>query len=149
MGNMEARARPFEILLVEDNPADVVLTEEALKEIASPNRMSVSGDGPEALAVLRRQGRHAGAARPDLILLDLDLPGKSGLRVLQEIKTDPDLKQIPVVVFTSSTARAVIARSYELGANCYIAKPASLDGFVEVVKAIEDFWLRFVRLPTD
>ncbi len=139
--------QPIEILLVEDNPGDVRLTKEALKEGKVCNNMYVVGDGEEALSFLRRQGNYGKATRPDLILLDLNLPKKSGREVLEEIKADPDLKRIPVVVLTVSKAEQDILRSYDLHANCYITKPVDLEQFIEVVKSIEDFWLTVVMLP--
>lgn len=146
---MEERqsCRPIEILLVEDNPGDVRLTKEALKEGKVRNNMQVAEDGEEALAFLHRQGRHAQATRPDLILLDLNLPKKSGREVLEEIKADPELKRIPVVVLTISKAEQDILKSYNLHANCYITKPVDLDQFIGVVQSIEDFWLTVVMLP--
>jgi CheY-like chemotaxis protein len=139
--------RPIEILLVEDNPGDVRLTIEALKEGKVHNSLSVARDGVEALAFLRRQGTHANAARPDLILLDLNLPRKDGREVLAEIKEDPSLRRIPVVVLTTSKAEEDILRTYDLHANCYIAKPVDLEQFISVVRSIDDFWLSVVRLP--
>jgi chemotaxis family two-component system response regulator Rcp1 len=135
------------ILLVEDNPGDVRLTMEALKEGKILNEVSVVSDGVEALAFLHREGGYAGAARPDLILLDLNLPKKDGREVLEEIKGDDDLKKIPVVVLTTSAAERDILKAYNLHANCYIAKPVDLDQFIRVVQSIEDFWLTIVRLP--
>lgn len=140
-------AAPIEILLVEDNAADVRLTMEALREGKVRNRLTVARDGVEALEVLRRQGKFADAARPDLILLDLNLPRKDGREVLADIKADEDLKRIPVVVLTTSSAELDIVKSYELHANCYITKPVDLDKFVDVVRTIDDFWLTVVRLP--
>lgn len=139
--------RPIEILLVEDNPGDVRLTREALKEGKVRNNMQVAEDGEEALAFLHRQGRYAQATRPDLILLDLNLPKKSGREVLEEIKADPELKRIPVVVLTVSKAEQDVLKSYNLHANCYITKPVDLDQFITVVQSIEDFWLTVVMLP--
>jgi CheY-like chemotaxis protein len=138
---------PVEILLVEDNPGDVRLTLEALKEGRVLNHLSVAGDGLEALAFLRREGRYADAPRPDLILLDLNLPKKDGREVLAEIKADDSLKRIPVVVLTTSQAEQDILRSYSLHANCYITKPVELDEFLKVLQTIEDFWLTIVKLP--
>ncbi|GEL73022.1 MULTISPECIES: response regulator [Myxococcus] len=138
---------PIEILLVEDNPGDVRLTIEALKEGKVRNRLSVARDGVEALAFLRRQGAYADAAQPDLILLDLNLPRKDGREVLAEIKVDPALRRIPVVVLTTSKAEEDILRTYDLHANCYIAKPVDLEQFISVVRSIDDFWLSVVRLP--
>lgn len=141
------KARPVEILLVEDNPGDVRLTREALIESKVHNNLSVAPDGVEALAFLRRQGKYAGAVRPDLILLDLNLPKKDGREVLAEIKADGALKTIPVVILTTSNAEQDIVRSYDLHANCYITKPVDLDQFIKVVQSIEEFWFAIVRLP--
>ncbi|MBM7119273.1 response regulator [Archangium primigenium] len=143
----DSLGRPIEILLVEDNPGDVRLTIEALKEGKVRNRLSVARDGVEAIAFLRRQGAHADAARPDLILLDLNLPRKDGREVLAEIKEDPSLRRIPVVVLTTSKAEEDILRTYDLHANCYINKPVDLEQFITVVRSIDDFWLSVVRLP--
>ncbi|HUS29097.1 MAG TPA: response regulator [Kofleriaceae bacterium] len=137
--------KPIEILLVEDNPADVRLTQEALKEGKVRNNLQIARDGVEALELLLRKD----AVRPDLILLDLNLPRKDGREVLAEIKNHPELKTIPVVVLTTSSAEADILKSYNLYANCYITKPVDLDQFVQVIKSIDDFWLTVVRLPTD
>jgi CheY-like chemotaxis protein len=142
-------ARPIEILLVEDNAADVRLTIEALREGKVRNHLTVARDGVEALEVLRRQGAHGQAARPDLILLDLNLPRKDGREVLAEIKADPQLRTIPVVVLTTSSAERDILESYSLHANCYITKPVDLEQFVAVVRSIDDFWLTVVRLPAE
>jgi CheY-like chemotaxis protein len=142
-------SRPVEVLLVEDNPGDVRLTREALKEGKIRNHLHVARDGVEALAFLRRQGEHAGAPRPDLILLDLNLPRKDGREVLTEIKDDVSLRQIPVVVLTSSQAEEDIVRAYDLHANCYISKPVDLDQFINVVRSIEDFWFTVVKLPPE
>jgi two-component system, chemotaxis family, response regulator Rcp1 len=135
------------ILLVEDNPGDVRLTREALKEGKILNDLSVVGDGVEALAFLRREDGYAGAERPDLILLDLNLPKKDGREVLEEIKGDGDLKKIPVVVLTTSAAERDVLNAYDLHANCYITKPVDLGQFMKVVQLIEDFWLTIVKLP--
>ncbi len=140
-------AHAIDVLLVEDSAADVRLTREALRYTKLIHRIEVANDGMEALAILRKQGRHEGAPRPDLILLDLNLPRKNGRAVLAEIKQDPDLKRIPVVIVTSSMAEEDIVRSYELHANCYVTKPLELEDFVAVVKAIEDFWAGIVKLP--
>jgi chemotaxis family two-component system response regulator Rcp1 len=139
--------RPIEILLVEDNPGDVRLTREALKEAKVRNNLAVANDGVEALAYLRREPPHEGATRPDLVLLDLNLPRKDGREVLAEIKADPDLRRLPVVVLTTSTAEQDILESYNLYANCYITKPVDLDQFLGIVTSIEDFWLTIVKLP--
>ena len=140
--------RPIDILLVEDNPGDIRLTMEALKEAKVRNRLHCVTDGTQAIEFLRRSGSFAEAPRPDLILLDLNLPGKDGRDVLSEIKVDPELKRIPVVIVTSSEAETDIVRSYNLHANCYISKPIDLNQFVAVVRAIEDFWMTIVRLPS-
>ncbi len=144
---METTGRPIEILLVEDNPADVRLTVEILKETKVRNNLTVAGDGNEALELLRRTGRYTHAVQPDLILLDLNLPKKDGKQVLAEIKADPVLKRIPVVILTSSKAEEDIVKSYNLYANCYVTKPVDLEQFVKVVKSVEDFWLTIVKLP--
>jgi CheY-like chemotaxis protein len=133
---------------VEDNPGDVRLTREALKEGKVHNNLHVAPDGVEALAFLRREGRYADAVRPDLILLDLNLPRKGGREVLEEVKGDPSLRHIPVVILTSSQAEQDIARAYDLHANCYISKPVDLDQFITVVRSIEDFWFTVVKLPS-
>ena len=137
----------IDILRVEDSPADVRLTQEALRSSKLINRLMVAGDGVEAMAVLRRQGRYANAVRPDLILLDLNLPKKTGREVLAEIKEDPELRSIPVVVVTSSSAEQDIVKSYNLHANCYISKPIDLENFVRMVHAVQDFWVGIVKLP--
>lgn len=136
-----------EILLVEDNPADVRLTKEALKEGKINNNLYVAMDGVEAIDFLRKNGKHGNAPSVDLVLLDLNLPKKDGREVLAEIKADPDLMHIPVVVMTTSKAEEDIIKSYNLHANCYVVKPLDLDKFIEVVKAIEDFWVSIVTLP--
>lgn len=138
-----------EVLLVEDNPGDVRLTKEALKEGRLLNNVSVVGDGVEALSFLRRQGKYAEASAPDLILLDLNLPKKDGREVLAEIKADPRLRRIPVVVLTTSSAEEDILKTYDLHANCYITKPVDLEQFMRVVKLIEDFWVSVVKLPVE
>jgi len=143
----ETRTRPAELLLVEDSPGDVRLTMEALKDGEVNHNLTVVKDGQEAIAILRRRGRYAKAACPDLILLDLNLPRKGGLEVLAEIKEDPGLKQIPVVVLTTSQAPQDVLRAYQLHANCYIAKPVDLNQFMSVVQAIKSFWLGVVMLP--
>ena len=139
--------RPIEILLVEDNPGDVRLTMEGLNEGKVRNNLHVARDGVEALAFLRREGQFAGAVRPDLVLLDLNLPRKDGREVRSESKSEPDLKTIPVVVLTTSRAEQDVLHSYQLQANCYITKPVDLEQFMTVVKSIEDFWLTIVTLP--
>jgi CheY-like chemotaxis protein len=142
-------SRPVEILLVEDNPGDVRLTREALREGKVRNNLYVASDGVEALAFLRREGQYADAVRPDLVLLDLNLPRKDGREVLEEIKADPSLRYIPVVVLTSSQAEQDILRAYDLHANCYVSKPVDLDQFIHVVRSIEDFWFTIVKLPPE
>ncbi len=142
------RGRPIEILLVEDNPGDVRLTMEGLNEGKVRNNLHVAKDGVEALAFLRHEAQHSDAVRPDLILLDLNLPRKDGREVLSEIKADPTLKTIPVVVLTTSRAEQDVLQSYQLQANCYITKPVDLEQFITVVKSIEDFWLTIVSLPS-
>jgi CheY-like chemotaxis protein len=144
--NFQVSARPKEILLVEDNPGDVRLIREVLREAKPPSTVQVARDGMEALSVLRREERHIHAPRPDLIVLDLNLPKKGGWQVLREIKLDDSLKSIPVVVLTASEAEDDIRQSYQLHANCFITKPCNLDEFQEMVKAIDDFWLSTVRL---
>jgi CheY-like chemotaxis protein len=136
-----------EILLVEDNAGDVRLTREALNEAKVRNNLNVVGDGVEALTFLRRQGQYGGAARPDIILLDLNLPRMDGRQVLAEVKADPALRRIPVVILTTSKAEEDIIRTYDLHANCYVTKPVDFEQFVKVVQSIEDFWLEIVRLP--
>lgn len=143
----EERGRPIEILLVEDNPGDVRLTIEALREGKVLNRLTVARDGEEAMVALRRQGQFANARRPDIILLDLNLPKKDGREVLEEIKKDPNLMVIPVVILTTSQDEQDVLKSYKLHANCYITKPVDLPQFLAVVKAIEDFWFTVVVLP--
>lgn len=138
---------PIEILLVEDNPADVRLTTEALKEEKVLNNLNVVSDGVEAMAYLRGEGKYGKAPRPDLVLLDLNLPKKDGREVLKEIKEDPSLKTIPVVVLTVSNAEEDILKSYNLHANCYITKPVDLKQFIKVATSIQNFWLTIVKLP--
>ena len=141
--------RPVEILLVEDNPGDVGLTRETLKDSKLLNHISVVDDGVKAMAFLRLEGMYAKATRPDLILLDLNLPRKDGREVLEEIKTDEQLRRIPVVVLTTSSAEQDILETYDLHANCFITKPVDLDQFTTVVRAIEEFWLTIVKLPPE
>jgi chemotaxis family two-component system response regulator Rcp1 len=140
-------ATPIEVLLVEDSPGDVRLTREAFKDAKVHINLRVAPDGVEAMDFLNRVGKHSDAPRPDLILLDLNLPKKDGREVLEEIKESPVLKSIPVVILTTSASDADILRSYRLHANCYITKPVGLDGFLEVVKSIDSFWLSVVKLP--
>ena len=147
--NFSEMGKPIEILMVEDNPGDVRLTTEALRETKVRNNLNVVEDGEEALAFLRREGKHANAPRPDLILLDLNLPKKDGREVLEIIKGDEDLGRIPVVILTTSRAEEDVLRTYNLHANCYITKPVGLDQFVKVVQSIEAFWLTIVKLPPE
>ena len=142
-------ARPTEILLVEDNPTDVLLTREAFKDVKLHNNLHVVVDGVEAMAFLRQEGPFAAVPRPDLILLDLNMPRKNGREVLAEIKEDKNLRCIPVVILTTSKAEADIVESYNLNANCYITKPVDFDQFAEVVRSIEHFWFTIVTLPPE
>ena len=147
MSNM-GTLKPIEILLVEDSPGDARLTKEALKDSKVANHITVAEDGVEAMALIRHEGAHADAVRPDLILLDLNLPKKDGREVLAEIKADEDMRSIPVIILTTSQAEEDIIRTYNLHANCYITKPVDLDQFLKVVRTIEDFWLSIVKLPS-
>jgi chemotaxis family two-component system response regulator Rcp1 len=147
--NGQTTGRPIDILLVEDNPGDVRLTVEALRDSKVRNKLYVARDGMEATAFLRREGKYADAPHPDLILLDLNLPKKDGPEVLAEIKEDPGLKHIPVVILTSSKAEEDIIKTYNLHANCYITKPIDLEQFMMVVNSIRDFWLTIVKLPME
>jgi CheY-like chemotaxis protein len=140
--------RPIEVLLVEDDEGDVLMTREALKEGKVLNRLNVVGDGVEALAYLRREPGYADVTRPDLVLLDLNLPKRDGRQVLADVKTDPDLRRIPVVVLTTSEAEEDVLRSYDLHANAYVTKPVDFDRFVEVIRQIDNFFISVVRLPT-
>jgi two-component system, chemotaxis family, response regulator Rcp1 len=143
----DADVQPVEILLVEDSPSDTDLTVEALREAKVRNHLSIVEDGVQAMEFLRRQGKYASAPRPNLILLDLNLPRKDGREVLAEIKGDEHLKTIPVVVLTTSRAEQDVLRAYNLNANCYITKPVDFDQFLNVVRSIENFWLYVVSLP--
>ena len=145
--NNSRMGAPVEILLVEDNPGDVRLAREALKENKVSNNLHVIEDGESAMAFLRKQGKYQNATRPDLILLDLNLPKKDGREVLAEVKADTDLKRIPVVMLTISKAEEDIIRAYDSHVNCYITKPIDLDQFIKVVRSVEDFWLTIVKLP--
>jgi chemotaxis family two-component system response regulator Rcp1 len=138
---------PIEVLLVEDSPGDVRLTREALKDAKVHISLHVASDGIEAMAYLQCEGPYVNAIRPDLILLDLNLPRKDGRQVLKEIKESPTLRSIPVVILTTSSSEADILQSYDLHANCYISKPVDLDGFLKVVQSIDSFWLSVVKLP--
>ncbi len=142
----EMRPVPIEILLVEDNPGDARLTKEALRDARVRNNLHVAPDGVEALAFLRREGKHAAVPTPDLILLDLNLPKKDGREVLEEIKHDDQLRHIPVVILTTSQAERDIADTYRLRANAYVTKPVDLEQFLKVVQSIEHFWLEIVKL---
>jgi CheY-like chemotaxis protein len=144
---MSSDLKEIEVLLVEDNAGDVRLTMEALKEAKMHNAVNVVNDGVEALEFLRKQGKYANATRPDLILLDLNLPRKNGREVLAEIKADENLKCIPVVVLTTSEAEQDILKAYKLHANCYVTKPVDLEQFIKVVQSIENFWMTVVKLP--
>ena len=137
----------IEVLLVEDDPGDVLMTQEAFEEHKVRNNLAVVNDGTEAIAYLRREGQYADAARPDLVLLDLNLPRRDGREVLAEIKSDPDLRQIPVVVLTTSQADEDIVRSYQLHANAYVTKPVDFDRFIAVVRQIDEFFVSVVKLP--
>ena len=147
--NGDTAGQPINILLVEDNPGDVRLTVEALKEGKVRNRLHIANDGIEAMGFLRREGKYSDVPHPDLILLDLNLPKKDGHEVLAEIKADPILRRIPVVVLTGSKAGEDILKTYDLHANCYITKPVDWDQFITVVKSINDFWLAIVKLPPE
>lgn len=138
---------PIEILIVEDNPGDVRLTQEALKDAKIANTLNIVGDGVEALDYLYKRGKYVNAAQPDLIFLDLNLPRKDGREVLAQIKADPKLRRIPVVILTTSQAEEDIFKTYDLHANCYVTKPVNFEEFLKAVRAIEDFWLAVVRLP--
>ena len=147
MNDVSQPPRQIEILLVEDNPGDVRLTKEAFRDAKLANNLHVVVDGEAAIDFLRQRGAHASSPTPDLVLLDLNLPRKDGREVLTEIKADPMLKRIPVVVLTTSQADRDIIQSYDLHANCYITKPVDLDHFVTVVRSIQDFWFTTVKLP--
>ena len=137
----------FDILLVEDNPGDVLLTQEAFREGRLVHRLWVAEDGEDALRFLRQEGTHANAPRPDLILLDLNLPKKDGRELLGDIKNDPSLRQIPVIILTTSESEQDVWRAYKLHANCYLTKPVQMDDFLEKIRSVEEFWLTIVRLP--
>ena len=139
----------IEILLVEDSPADVLLTREAFEQNRIVNRIHVAEDGVQAMDFLYRRGEYASAPRPDLILLDLTLPRKNGREVLAEIKADPDLRKIPIVVLTTSNAEEDILRAYDLNANCYVIKPVGFDNFMQAVQSIRHFWFSVVTLPSE
>jgi chemotaxis family two-component system response regulator Rcp1 len=139
----------IEILLVEDSPADILITREAFEEAKLLNSLHVAEDGVQAMEFLRRQGRYASAPRPDLILLDLNLPRKNGREVLAEIKNDPDLKSIPVVILTTSGTDEDILKAYDLHANCYVVKPVGFESFLKAVQSIRNFWFSVVALPPE
>jgi two-component system, chemotaxis family, response regulator Rcp1 len=141
------KTRPTEVLLVEDSPGDVRLTQEAFRDANMSIRLHVATDGVEAMAFLKREGSHVHAPRPDLILLDLNLPRMDGREVLAQIKEDPNLKTIPTVILTTSEAEIDIVKSYQLQANCYLSKPVQLEAFEVLVKSIDDFWLTRAKLP--
>ena len=147
--NFDTPIRPVDILLVEDSPSDADLTEEALSDGKVLSNLHWVEDGVEALAFLRRQGKYTNVPRPDLILLDLNLPKKDGREVLAEVKADKSLKLIPVIVLTTSAAERDILKTYELNGSCYITKPIDLEQFIYVVKRIEEFWLALVKLPSE
>ena len=147
MNSIAANTGPIEVLLVEDSPGDVRLTKEAIKDAKVHVKLHVVADGAQAMAFLARDGEYAGMPRPDLILLDLNLPKKDGREVLEEIKKSPTLKSIPVVVLTTSSSEVDVMQSYMLHANCYITKPVGLEGFLKVVQSIDNFWLSVVKLP--
>ena len=147
--SVEKDMRAFAVLLVEDSPGDVRLTREAFNDAKMHIDLHVASDGAEAMAFLRREGKYVDVPRPDLILLDLNLPKKSGREVLEEIKEDPTLMSIPVVILTTSASEQDVLRSYLLHANCFITKPVDLDGFLKVVTSIDNFWLSVVKLPRE
>jgi two-component system, chemotaxis family, response regulator Rcp1 len=146
-GAEQVLRKPAHVLLVDDNPGDVRLMQEALRECRLDLCLTVAGDGEEALQILKHRAPNAPARKPDLILLDLNLPGRNGKEVLLEIKTDPELQHIPVIVMTTSRAEQDVRRVYNLNANCYITKPLDLDEFLHVVRSIENFWFRVATLP--
>jgi len=141
------RGDPIEILLAEDNPGDAKLTRKALENGDIRNNLHVASDGVEAMQFLRQEGGYADAPRPDLLLLDLNMPKKDGRQVMEDMEADPSLRRIPVVVLTSSDAEEDIVRSYELNANAYLTKPVDFDGFVDIVNRLEDFWFEVVKMP--
>ncbi len=146
-GRVKNNPVPINIFLVEDNPADVLLTVEALRESNVSHDLNVVNNGADALAYVKRQGKYADSLRPDIILLDINIPKKDGFEVLKEIKEDPNLKRIPVIILTTSSSKQDISRAYDLHASCYIVKPIELDDFFTIIKKIEDFWFTVVRLP--
>ena len=142
-------SKHIEILLIEDSPADILLTREAFEESRILNTLHVAEDGVQAMDFLRKRGAYASAPRPDLILLDLNLPRKNGREVLAEIKADPDLKKIPIVVLTTSSAEEDVLKAYDLSANCYVVKPVGFDNFMEAMQSIRHFWFSIVTLPPE
>jgi CheY-like chemotaxis protein len=140
-------ARPIEVLLVEDDPGDVLMTQEAFADYKIANRLNVVTNGEDAIAYLRKQGEYADAPTPDLVLLDLNLPRRDGREVLRDVKADPELRRIPIVVLTTSDAKEDVLASYDLHANAYVRKPVDFEQFVEAVRAIDDFFITVVRLP--
>jgi CheY-like chemotaxis protein len=149
MNSIETTAVTVEIMLVEDNPADVRLIRETFKEFKISNNLTVAKDGVEAIGMLGRSGSYGGTPRPDVILMDLNLPKKSGFEVLSEIRQNPDLKRIPVVILSTSDSEKDILKSYDLHANCFVTKPVGLDDFIKIVMSIENFWLSIVKLPKE
>jgi len=147
MTSADDEGAPIEVLLVEDDPGDVLMTREAFEEHKVRNRLTVVSDGADALAYVRREGEFADAIRPDLILLDLNLPKRDGREVLKELKTDPDLREIPIVVLTTSSAESDVLASYQLYANAYVTKPVDFERFISAVKQIDDFFVSLVKLP--
>jgi CheY-like chemotaxis protein len=143
----QSPARPIEVLLVEDDPGDVLMTQEAFADYKIANRLSVVTNGEDAIAYLRKQGRFSEAPTPDLVLLDLNLPRRNGREVLRDVKGDPDLRRIPIVILTTSEAEEDVLASYDLHANAYVRKPVDFDQFVAAVRAIDDFFITVVRLP--
>ncbi|MBV9869870.1 MAG: response regulator [Frankiaceae bacterium] len=148
MTDTQESGQPIEVLLVEDDPGDVVMTQEAFKDYKIANNLNVVTNGEDAIAYLRREGPYADAVRPDLVLLDLNLPRRDGREVLREVKNDPALKSIPIVVLTTSDAEDDVLGSYNLHANAYVRKPVDFDQFVAAVRAVDDFFIRVVRLPS-
>ncbi|HTU46745.1 MAG TPA: response regulator [Bryobacteraceae bacterium] len=146
---MSKAGQHFEVLLVEDNPGDVYLTQEAFREGRMPLTLCVVGDGEEAMRYLRRETPFENASRPDLVLMDLNLPKKDGRELLAELKQDDDLRQIPVIILTTSESYQDVRRAYNLHANCYLTKPIEVDSFLRKIKSIEDFWLTVARLPSN
>jgi CheY-like chemotaxis protein len=147
MSDRQPRGQAIEVLLVEDDPGDVLMTQEAFKDYKIANNLNVVTNGEDALAYLRQEGRFAGAVLPDLVLLDLNLPRRDGREVLREVKSDPQLRRIPVVVLTTSDAEDDVLASYNLHANAYVRKPVDFEQFVSAVRAVDDFFIRVVRLP--